>query len=377
MKKIITIAVLLVSMVCASSITTYAYDAEMAGTISTTGAAALMGIEDAYEASVIARMTGRAGATSPYGAKGIAFEIIYSDLKNAFCNLKDGLKTTLSASSIDDLADLVTTNKSGDIMQLIQCKDGTSTTQVNNLISQVVGGKYSEAELVCTSELATLYNEKASAKGVSQVATDSGISTNTTSKIANKALGIAPSGAELLKATAKNSGIAAAIAACVSLAESIYNGNDIYTTTSGAVEDASISAVSVALASVSAAEIPALLTAMGASAVVANTTAAVVAIVVPVAGGYALYLLADECQFEEKLADGLEELTATLSMIYQNISTKITACEIPEKVISAWDTAKQSGAEIKDSVKSIGESVALTATATLNGIGTWFSGESN
>lgn len=106
------------------------------------------------------------------GAKGISFEIIYSDIKNVFHNVKDGLKTKLSASSIDDLADLVTTNKSGEVVQHIQCKDGTSPAQIGKAIKQVSSGKYSSAELVGTKEFTAIYNEKAAAQGITQAATD-------------------------------------------------------------------------------------------------------------------------------------------------------------------------------------------------------------
>lgn len=317
MKKFTCVILVALCFMFKFQVSAEASSIETAGMVSAAGTATAMGVENLYEASVVARMNGRAGASTVNGAKGISFEIIYSDIKNVLDGFKGGMKTKLSASSIDDLADLVTTNKNGEIVQLIQCKDGTSTTQIDNVIKQVSSGKYASAELVGTKEFAEIYNEKAATKGITQKATNSGISTNTTSKVADKALGIAPAKNSVLKSTVKNSGIFAAMAGCISLAESVYRGDDIYTTTGSLVEDTSISTVSVALATVSSAELPAILTAMGVSAAAANTAAAVVAFIVPVAGGYALYVLADECQFEEKVADTMQDVVSVLSGTYE------------------------------------------------------------
>ena len=336
-KKARYISIVLALTLCLAPITqvsALAYDSSAAGAVAVAGA---MGVENIYESTVIARMSGRAGAATANGAKGISFEIIYSDVKNIFHNFKDGLKTNLSASSIDDVADLVTTNKAGDIIQLIQCKDGGSESQFYKMIRQVGSGKYSSAELVCTQELASRFNDKAPSKGISQKATDSGISTKTTTRIANKALGITPSGSELFKSSVKNASVAAAITACISLAESIYRGDDVYATTANLVEDTAISAVSITLATISSAELPALLTALGASAAVANTAAAVVAFLVPVAGGYALYILADKCQFDETLADTLEEVVNAITDTYSKVEAKVVSLDIPAKTASVWE----------------------------------------
>lgn len=370
MKKIVRI---MASVLCATlmiQVPAFASDLGSAGAIGAVGAVSALGVENIYEASVIARMTGRAGASTVNGAKGISFEIIYSDIKNIFCNFKNGFKTKLSSSSIDPVADLVTTNKSGEIIQSIQCKDGTSVTQINKVVEQVSSGKYSSTELVGTKEFTALYNEKAAANGVTQTATNSGVSTKTTSKVANKALGIAPSGAQLLKTTAKNSGIAAAITGCISLAESIYRGDDIYTATGNVVEDASISAVSIAVATVASAELPVILTALGASATVASVGAAAVAFIIPVAGGYALYILADKVHFGEKVADTMESVVASITSTYHNIEAKVISFDIPGKASSAWAIVTNTGEIVKDTVWDFGQSACDTVADT---VGNWIS----
>ena len=371
MKKIVRIMACVLCTTLMIQIPAFASDLDSAGAIGTVGTVSAMGVENIYEASVIARMTGRAGASTVKGAKGISFEIIYSDIKNMFSNIKNGFKTKLSASSIDTVADLVTTNKSGEVVQLIQCKDGTSPAQIKNVIEEVSAGKYSSTELVGTKEFAALYNEKAAANGVTQTATNSGVSTKTTSKVANKALGIAPSGTQLLKATAKNSGISAAISGCISLAESVFRGDDVYTAAGNMVEDASISAVSIALATVTSAELPAILTALGASAAVANAGAAVVAFAIPVAGGYALYILADKFHFGEKVADALESMVTSIKSTYHNVEAKVISFDIPEKCSTAWAAVADAGEAVKDAVWDFGESACGTVAET---VGNWFSG---
>lgn len=371
MKKIVRIWASAIVATLMVQIPAFASDLGAAGATGTVGALSAIGVENIYEASVVARMTGRAGASTVNGAKGISFEIIYSDIKNIFFNAKNGLKTKLSPSSIDPVADLVTTNKTGEIVQLIQCKDGTSPTHIKNVVDQVSAGKYSSAELVGTKEFASLYNESATANGVTQTATNSGVSTKTTSKVANKALGIAPSVGQLLKTTAKNAGIAAAITGCISLAESIYRGDDVYTATGNVVEDASISAVSIGLATVASAEIPAVLAALGASATVASAGAAVVAFIVPVAGGYALYILADKVHFGEKVADTMESIVASITSTYRNIEAKVISFDIPGKASTACAVVLDTGAIVKDTVQDWGKSAYGTVAETVGG---WFSG---
>ena len=320
---------------------------EAAATFGTAGTATVMGLENLYEATVIARMTGRAGASTPSGAKGIAFEILYSDIKNAFSNIKNGYKTSLSKSSIDELADLITTNKKGEIVQLIQCKDGTSISQVDKIIQQIIDGKYEGADIVVTKELAELYEERAQGRGIDRPVVDSKISISKTKKIADKALSITPSSSELLKSTLKNSAVAAAVTSCISIAESVYRGDDVYEMTGNVVEDTTISAATVALATVTSAELPALLTSLGASATIANTAAAVVAIFVPVAGGYALYVLADEYQFDEKVEDIMGKIVEHISNTYHSVEAKVIEFDIPGKVSNAKDNVASAANDVK------------------------------
>lgn len=347
MKKTLCVIAIVLCGILTTPGSAQAYGGEIAGTIGTIGTATVIGAESAYEASVIKRIGNRAGASTASGAKGICLEVIYSDMKNFVQNPTNRLKTSLSLSSVDPVADLITTNKTGEVVRLIQCKDGISVTQINKVIEQVSSGKYATVELVGTTEFASLYNKKATAQGISQFATDSGISTNTTTKIAHKALGIAPSETQVFKAVSRNSGIGAAAASCLSLAESIYRGDSFYATAGNLIEDTSISAVSVTLATIASSEMPAFLASLGAGAVTANVATAVVAIAIPVASGYVLYLLADECQLEENIADIMEDIAVSVTTTYHNVEEAVISYDIPSKAAIVWETMANASSNLK------------------------------
>ena len=65
-------------------------------------------VVEGYDYSVAVRMSGRAGAYSPTGGKGNAFEVMYSDKKNLSNLLKLDTTTTLTNSSTARQVDLVT-----------------------------------------------------------------------------------------------------------------------------------------------------------------------------------------------------------------------------------------------------------------------------
>ena len=147
---------------------------------------------EAYEASAVSQMAGRAGSSTLQGAKGIAFEVLYKDMKNLenfFCIFKPAERFSLSASSTDELADVIVTNKDASVIRFIQCKDGVSDSQIRKILQQVLEGKYENADLVGTKECAAEFNRMAAAKGIEAKMIDSGISTKVTKRIAEKAVG--------------------------------------------------------------------------------------------------------------------------------------------------------------------------------------------
>ena len=130
--------------------------------------------EDIYDASVISRMTGRCGAATQTGAKGIAFEIMYADKQNLLNVFKQELKTIQTKNPTATQVDLVTICGDGNkVVERFQLKDIQSDSGMYNLINRVKSGDYRQAQLVGTDETAELYNVKAKAQGVTKTMKES------------------------------------------------------------------------------------------------------------------------------------------------------------------------------------------------------------
>ena len=91
-------------------------------------------VVEGYDYSVAVRMSGRAGAYSPTGGKGNAFEVMYSDKKNLSNLLKPDTTTTLTNSSTARQVDLVTKDS---VQGYSECKrnDGYDQTGAKRSIS--------------------------------------------------------------------------------------------------------------------------------------------------------------------------------------------------------------------------------------------------
>lgn len=308
------VALILVVGMCITFIpapVAYADSTIMSAEVATATVVGAQTIKEVYDGSVIARISGRAGASTAKGAKGVVFEVVYSDVKNWFHNLFNGAKTVLSKSSVDPVADLVTYNKAGEVVELIQCKAGTSESQISSIFKQISNGKYSEVNLVTTSETAALYNAKAAEANI-LLAEDSRISERFIERIANKYLGVT-SLSSSLKNAGKTSGFSAAFAAILSLAESLYHGEDFDHIVGNVGIDSTVAATTVGIGTLSAEGMAALLTALGATSTIVTASTVVVGVVVPCAAGYGLYILVEETDAKEKLADTFNSLRGKAS----------------------------------------------------------------
>ena len=116
-------------------------------------------VVEGYDYSVAVRMSGRAGAYSPTGGKGNAFEVMYSDKKNLSNLLKPDTTTTLTNSSTARQVDLVT-KKGNRIIERIQCKDTPSAKGTMDTIKRVQNGQYRTTQLVGTSESGGIYRRR-------------------------------------------------------------------------------------------------------------------------------------------------------------------------------------------------------------------------
>lgn len=353
MKKFMRVIAVIICFSLCASVSALAVDSNTAAVVGTTGVAAAMTAENAYATSVVSRMTGRAGAATQAGAKGNAFEVLFTDRINLLNSTK-GARTMLSPSSTDTLADVITVFADGST-QSHQLKAGTSATHISNTLNQVAEGKYVGAELVGTTEFAALYNEKAAANGVTQLATDSGISTNTASRFADRALCNTQPFSQVAGQAMKLGGIAVGVTTIASTAESIILGHDIYELVGNIVENSSVSGLSVALGVVTTAEMPALLAALGVTATAASAATTVMGFLVPAAAGYILYVLAEECQFEESVAKTAEQIASMIGGVVSEIKVIVTEWAIPAKASNLWSSAVDGGAVAVEAVATFGE----------------------
>ena len=138
-----------------------------------------------YEASVIGRAVGRAGA-NPH-LKGHIHEILVKDARNARNLLTmNGASTSLTKSTTAGTVDLVTT-KGGKVIERIQVKDVTSQSGINKLVKQCADGKYRSAKLVGSEESAQAFNKAAEKAGISKRMTSTGVSSKSTESLAQRA----------------------------------------------------------------------------------------------------------------------------------------------------------------------------------------------
>lgn len=371
MKKIV-ITVIIGLMMGALTIAASAVQLEE-GTILVATADAASG---ALDTAVLYQMEGRAGASTPTGAKGIAFEILYK-MRYNLQHLFDGTKAILSPSSTDPEADLYILDKEENVLKKIQCKDGTSRAQINGTVEKNMNGKYSSADLIGTTEFTEAYNSKAAMKGVAKLAEDSGISTIETSRFANKALGVPPTGAELVKSTLKSSGYGALFGGLCEAATSILRGDDAATTAGNVVSGSVISGLSFALVPMAQTEFAGLLTSLGVGATATTAATTVLGFAVPVAGGIVLYLVFDELDLRSKISSCAAELGTSANELCEEVQDYFSQINAEEKVETVYqgfvEMWAEAGGNVAESVAGIPNVVIEKASSLQSVISSFFS----
>lgn len=315
--------------VMTSTVQAQTLEMESLGAIGTT---VVESIREGYEGSVVARMVGRSGARTPSGSKGIAFEILLQDKMNVKSTFS-AVSTQLSESSIDQLADLVTVDKGGNVVEYIQCKNSTSDSGIDLIINQIKSGKYEDATIVATKESAELLTQAAEKEGLAAEIVDSQISEQTTIRIANKAL--ANLTLEEVAATSNKAGLfAAAIGTSVSILESVLDEDSLEETIGEASIEAGKSYLSAATASATGE-----LVSCGLAAAGSPTAASVVVPLIVVLGvGYGAYKgldkLADFSGAEQKATECVEMIRDKSIEVAEVVSDKIENMHIKESIES-------------------------------------------
>ena len=167
-----------------------------------------VGAKTAYEGSVIARAMQRAG-NNPH-LKGHIHEVLIQDSRNVR-NLFNGARTELTKSTTASTVDLVTM-RGGKVIERIQVKDVTSQSGINKLVKQCADGKYRSAKLIGSEESTQLFNKAAEKAGISKRMTSSGVSSKTSTSLAQRA-GAAGSGTlgSAMAQAARSGGAAGAV----------------------------------------------------------------------------------------------------------------------------------------------------------------------
>ena len=144
-----------------------------------------------YEASVGMRALNRAGQNPQM--KGIVQEIMYCDKYNTnMGNILNGHHMDLTKSTTAHMKDVIAKNSAGKVVGHAQLKDTISNAGVRKTVQQIESGHYSKTKVIGTEETAAKVNKVLEKCGVKQRVESSGISSKTTSRIADKTLGKMP-----------------------------------------------------------------------------------------------------------------------------------------------------------------------------------------
>ena len=206
---------------------------------------------EGYEASVMYRMVGRSGASTPKGASGNVLEIMANDKANLKNIFKPGTVTKLTKSPVATQVDAVTM-RGGKVLERIQYKDTPSASGLQKTLKQVESGKYRQAQLRGTKETAEQFNKLAAKRGITKRMESTGISTKTTNQIGDKFTGQTPKLSSLGNAAKTSATMAAGVTAGVEVVKSIANGDSVGECTGHVVSKSAESAITAAVSTVAA-----------------------------------------------------------------------------------------------------------------------------
>ena len=169
--------------------------------------------KEAYETKVGLEALARAGQCPQL--KGVVHEVMYKDAYNA-ANALAGKSAQLTKSSTAMMKDIVIM-KGNKVAGHAQLKDTVSASGVLKTVKQINSGHYGKTQVLGTVETAAKIQGK-----TRQAVHSSGISSETTARIAGKALGKMPS-TSALHTAGKAGGVAgAAISAGIESVSSLY-----------------------------------------------------------------------------------------------------------------------------------------------------------
>ena len=357
MKKILICMFSLLIGITFAAIPTYAESLSSAD-IGTYAATTTEALREGYEGTVIARMIGRSGSKAPYGAKGISFEVLYSDKLN-LKNIGKNCVTKLSDSSIDQLADLITYSDDT-IVEYIQCKNVLSDAGVEMVVGQLLENHYPGASIVTTSESAAKITARLEELGVEASVVDSGIDHAVTVRIADKCKGIiSPKAIEEL--SKHSTSFAAGVASVFALYESIKNDDDIGETVANVSTSAGKAATSM-LAATTVSEIAGATAAtLGASGAVQVVVPMVIVVGVGAGVEYGLDKIFEFAGVEDTIAAATNSICETVKEQAIAFSGKVSDMNIKGRFANAKDFVASKVGSAKVAICSVPKKVACAS----------------
>lgn len=319
---------------------------------------------EGYEASVVHRMTGRAGAKPPKGSPGIALEIMATDKRNMKDLLKPDTVTKLTKSSTATQVDAVTM-KAGKVKGRIQYKDCVSSAGTRKIANQAEANKYQQAQLWGTIEGTDKYNALAQKRGISKRMHSTGISHNSTQRVGDKFTKQPIKAASLGDAVKNSTAIAVGITAATEVVKSVANGDSVGECTANVVSKGAESAVTASAAAV-AGEVA------GSIAAVTSAPAVVPAAIGIGAATVAAKVVGEvtDGAFDEigeniglavdNIGDTVEDVTDNVRYAVENVTDNIT--DVAESIgDTIGDIAVDVGDTISDVVDDIGDGISSAA----------------
>lgn len=257
------------------------------------GAQVGMVAKETYEAKVGLEALSRAGSCPQL--KGHVHEVMFKDAFNADpMNILQGKTAHLTQSNTAQVKDIII-KQGNKIAGHMQLKDTISSSGVKKTIDQINSGHYSKTAIYGTEETVAKIGNR-----VGQNVKSSGISSQTTSRIADKALGKFPGG-EALGMAAKSGGVSGAVLGAgieaVCSAKDVFDGNKTVGEAAGDIAVAGIKggvigAASTMASTAAAGATGALVSTAAAttigSAIAATTVGAAAVAAAPVVAGFAV-----------------------------------------------------------------------------------------
>lgn len=268
-------------------------------------------MKEGYEAKVGLEALNRAGKCPQL--KGIVHEVMFKDKFNVDpAHLLKGEQAVLTKSPTAQMKDIVVM-KGNKVVGSMQLKDTVSNAGVRKTVEQIKNGHYNKTAVYGTKETA----EKIAGR-VSQKVHSTGISSETTKRIADKALGHMPT-ADALAGAAKSGGlfggaVGAGIEAVSSLADVMDGEKDldeaVVDVAAAGVKGAAVGAVGSTVGSLAAGAAGSAASAAAATGIgstVAGTAIGGMAIAAaPVAAGLAAAALAGSLLTGDTLEDAAD-----------------------------------------------------------------------